>query len=229
MLRSWQLSVCSPAFPRAEAVPPEKVAVSPGSRSSTLPASPHARLCSDLPSAAPVITPQPLQLSRELPPKRFKPTGMKQRGANCMSQWCGFPVELSQFGSWLLCPLASGSSPLSSGITETLGHCHRDPHSPGALQRASSGSQSNRKQAIPQKLYSQYRSLSNSGRELPENRSRTTNCTGSAASANQQTWGTSGWGGPPAPHSRAAKPASRRCQATGLQDSLQDISQQAFS
>lgn len=49
-----------------------------------------------------------------------------------MSQVWGFPIELSQVGSWLLCPLASGSSSLPSGIAETPRHCQMDPRSPGS-------------------------------------------------------------------------------------------------
>lgn len=148
-----------PAFQPAEAVPPEKAAVPPGSSFSSLPASPHASLYSDLPSAAPVIAPQPLQLSKELPPKQFKPTGMKQCRANCMSQGWGFPIELSQFGSWLLCPLASGSSSLPSAITETLGHCRGDPLLGPGREPAQEASQTENK-LHQQKLFCQYRSPS---------------------------------------------------------------------
>lgn len=89
-----------------------------------------------------------------------------------------------------------------------------DPHSPGALQRHSSGSSQTEKKPYQQKLFCHRGPWASLGWELLQNRSRTTDCTGSAASANQQTWGTLGWSGPPAPHSRAVKPASHHCQAT---------------
>lgn len=140
----------------------------------------------DLPLIAPVITPQPLQLSRELPPNWFKPAGMKPCGANCMSQRCGFPIKLSQFSSWLLCPTASGSRSLPWGLTETLRHCQGTLTLLEPCREPSQGASQTQTKPYQQKLFCQYRSLSKLSLGIdPENRSRAANCTGSAASANQ--------------------------------------------